>query len=531
MKIRQFFLLCFLFCGYVSKGQAGSDTMKTVEILPGTKIQRSQNLPDGTKLQTWVGNVAMRQGTTFFYCDSLIVNTTTKVAEAFGNVRIIDDTTQIRSGYLRYLLDRRYAYLQKGVRLTDGQGVLTTPELEYDVNTKIAIYNNGGRLVSKKSVLTSRQGVYYSDTRDIFFKQDVVLRDPGYYLKTDSMFYNTETQQARFITDTYIRDSSGRVIRTKEGTFQKGGSANFTQRTTIEDKCLRVTGDNIISDDVTGISQIEGNAILIDSCQGVIILGNRIFANKRTEAYLATRKPVMIIKQERDSIFVSADTLFSARLTDLVKTVDTSQKAKPKTIKNSTAKAAKPDSTNRYFEAFRNVRIFSDSLQAVSDSMFYSFKDSTFRLYQNPIVWNGKNQVTGDTIYLFTKNKKADRFRVFENSFVINQVQENIFNQVRSTRMNGYFKDGVIDSLEAKGFAETVYFMQDDDSAFTGINQTTSDAMDVFFTNGDLQRVVFRRSVKGTLWPISQKSPSDVLLKGFQWLDKRRPKSKYELLD
>ncbi len=28
------------------------------------------------------------------------------------------------------------------------------------------------------------------------------------------------------------------------------------------------------------------------------------------------------------------------------------------------------DSTNRYFQAYHNVRIFSDSLQAVSDSLF-----------------------------------------------------------------------------------------------------------------------------------------------------------------
>ena len=46
------------------------------------------------------------------------------------------------------------------------------------------------------------------------------------------------------------------------------------------------------------------------------------------------------------------------------------------------------DSTNRYFEAFRHVRIYSDSMQAVCDSMFYSFHDSTFRLFDNPVIWS-----------------------------------------------------------------------------------------------------------------------------------------------
>jgi lipopolysaccharide export system protein LptA len=531
MKFRLLVVCCLLLSCFGADAQVPGDTTQTVEILPGTKKQISQRLPDGSSLEIWVGNVAMRQGTTLFYCDSLVINSLTKVCEAFGNVRIVDDTTVIRAGYLKYLMDVRYAYLQRNVRLSDGHGTLTTPELEYDVVSKIATYKNGGRVVNNKTVLTSKEGVYYSDTREIFFKRNVVLKDPAYDLKTDSMFYNTETQQARFITDTYIRDSSGRVIRTREGTFQKGGQAQFTQRTTIEDKCLRITGNRIASDDATGIIQIEGNAVLIDSCQGVFILANQIFANKKTEAYLATRKPVMIIRQQRDSIFVAADTLFSARLTDLVRAVDTVPKKPTKPVKGAIAKAARPDSTNRYFEAFRNVRVFSDSLQASSDSLFYSFRDSTFRLYQDPVVWNGKNQVTGDTIYLFTKNKQASRFQVFENSLLVNEVQPNVYNQVRSTRMDGFLKEGVMDSVRAKGFAETVYFLQDDDSAFTGINQTASDAMDVYFSKGSLQRVVFRRNVKGTLWPLSEKGPGDVLLKGFRWLDMRRPKSKYELLE
>ena len=126
-------------------------------------------------------------------------------------------------------------------------------------------------------------------------------------------------------------------------------------------------------------------------------MANRIYANKKTNAFLATKKPVMIIKQENDSIYVSADTLFSARLTDLYKNTDTLKKLGIK----------EEDSTNRYFEAIRHVRVFSDSAQAISDSLFYSFKDSIFHFYYDPVVWSRKSQITGDTIHLYTKNKKA----------------------------------------------------------------------------------------------------------------------------
>jgi hypothetical protein len=230
----------------------------------------------------------------------------------------------------------------------------------------------------------------------------------------------------------------------------------------------------------------------------------------------------MIIKQEKDSLYVTADTLFSARLTDLYKHSDS-------LLKNLGVQ--EKDSTNRYFEAFRHVRIFSDSMQAVSDSMFYSFKDSIFHLYQNPVVWSRKSQMTGDTIYLFTKNKKADKIKTFENSFMVNEVQPGVYNQVKSTRMDGYFKEGVIDSVRARGAAESVYFIQDKDSAFTSVNQTSSDVLDVFFVKGEVYKVILRSTVKGTLFPISQKHPSEMHLPSFQWLEERRPKTKYELFE
>lgn len=545
-------LLVAAFTGWAQ--QPAPDSTSPVEILPGVRKLEYRKLPDGTELQILAGNVQLRQGTTLFYTDSCVVNSTQRVFEAFGNVHINDhDTTHVYSNYLRYLIDPRYAYLTGNVRLTDGHGTLTSKELEYDVANGIGTYNNGGKVVRGKSVLTSKEGVYYSDLKDIYFRNNVELKDPAYYLKTDSMIYNTETEVARFISDTYMIDSSKRTIRTTEGYYDlKTRHAEFTKRTTIEDNGVRIVGDEIANDDQAGIVQIRGNGVLIDSAQGVNILANEIFANKKTEAYLATKKPLMIIKQEKDSIYVTADTLFSARLSDLYKTSDTTQKTKAngdstttlvvkkgdtaitqitKKRDTTTTQAVKKDSTDRYFEAYRNVRIFSDSVQAVSDSLFYSFKDSTFRMFVNPVVWSKKSQITGDTIYLYTRNKKADRFRVFENSFLVSEVEPAVYNQVKSTRMDGFFKAGVIDSVRARGFAESIYFIQDDDSAYTGINQTKSDVMDVHFREGDLNKVIFRSAVKGTLWPVSQKRPGEMRLPGFNWLETRRPKTKYELFE
>ncbi len=423
------------------------------------------------------------------------------------------------------------AFLDGNVRLTDGKATLTTPSLEYDVDTKIGIYKNGGRVVNRSTVLTSREGYYYADLKDVYFKNNVVLKDPAYDLRTDSLLYNTESETARFIAMTYIKDSTGRSIDTREGFYNlKTGQAEFGRRPVIRDGAVTITGDNVATDEKTGISQVMGNAVIIDTAQGTIIMGGLIYRDAKREQTLATRKPLMIIRQENDSIYITADTLFTARLSDLHGTRDT---LITDTLQGTTVvkKENVEDSTNRYFEAFRNVRIFSDSMQAISDSLFYSFRDSTFRLFQNPVVWAKESQVTGDTILLFTKNKKPHRFEVFEKSFLVNQTDPGIYNQVKSSRMDGYFVEGNIDSVRARGFAECIYFIQDEDSAYTGINESKSDIIDIFFRQKELFKVVFRSDVTGTIWPIRQKDPKAMRLDSFQWLDDRRPKTKYELYE
>lgn len=512
-----FFLLLFFF-GY-AEAQSPGDTVQQVEILVAPRLQLKTI---GTaEVQILSGGVRLRQGTTLFSCDSCVYNPDLRLMEAFGRVHINDsDTAHVYSNTLRYHTDRKYAYLKGSVRLTDAHSTLTTNELEYDLNNGIGIYKNGGRVVNKQSVLTSREGTYYSDLRDFYFRNDVVLKDPSYTLRSDSLLYNTQTQIARFIAETFIKDSSGRTIKTSEGYYDLAiRKAEFTSRTDIQDKSLYASADKIASDDKTGIIQLVGRAVMRDTAAGQSVLADEIFINKNTNAFLATRKPLMIVKQEQDSIYVTADTLFSARLSDLFPNDSTLKFKDPK------------DSTNRYFEGYRNVRVFSDSVQAVSDSLFYSFRDSSFRLFYDPIVWSNKNQITGDTIFLFTKNKKADRIRVINNSFLVSEIDPGVYNQVKSTRMDGFFREGAIDSVRAKGLAESVYFLQDEDSAYTSVNQTQSDAIDIYFAHGELDKVVLRSSVKGNLTPVSQKPPSSARLPEFRWLIDRRPKTKYELFE
>jgi lipopolysaccharide export system protein LptA len=392
-------------------------------------------------------------------------------------------------------------------------------------------------------VLTSKEATYYADIKDVYFSQDVDLVDPQYRLKADSLLYNTTTQLATFISKTYIEDSVKRTIITDEGYYDlQNKKANFSHRPIINDGSMRIIANEVNTDDSTGISVLTGNAVFTDTAQGLMVLGNYIVSNRNSGSMVATQHPLMIIKQDKDSTFISADTLFSGRLSDLPVQPDslaplprgndsTSSSRTVLTLSNRPDSVNQTDSANRYFQAYFHVRIFSDSLQAVCDSLFYSGKDSVFRLFRDPIVWSGRSQVTGDTIYMYTKNKQPDEMYVFENGLMVNETGPNMYNQVKGNRIFGYFNDGQIDYIRAKGSAESIYYAKDENDKLIGINKASSDIIDMRFKNKELNRVVFISTVTGKMLPFKDATDQDRRLRSFKWQEERRPKTKFELLE
>jgi lipopolysaccharide export system protein LptA len=521
-----------------------NDTSDIVLIKHADRL-RYEKKDSATELQMLAGHVFLQQNNTLFYCDSAIIDRKTGVVEAFGKVHINDaDSIHTYSDYLIYYSDSHKAFLKKNVKLTDGKGELTTNDLEYDTDTKIGIYTNGGKVVRDKTVLTSQEATYYGDMKDVYFKRNVKMRDPQYDLDTDSLLYNTDTQIATFITSTLIKADSGRrIVTTSEGYYDlKNKVARFGKRPVIKDGTTVVIGDDVGFDDVTGESYARGNAVFRDTAQGISILANDLKASKKSNTIQATQHPLMIIQQEKDSIYVTADTLYSARLTDLKgfeKTFLPGDNAgtgsdslrRDSVVQPIVIDASDTTNRNRYIQAYHHVRIFSDSLQAVCDSLFYSGVDSVFRLFNNPIAWANGSQVTGDTLYLYTLNKKPKRIQVFDNAMVVNKTPEDYFNQMKGNTINGFFIDGAMDYLRARGSAESIYYAQDEDSAYSGVNRSTADIIDMYFNKQELSRVVFRSDVNGTMSPFRQVNHAEMRLRGFIWQDKRRPKTKFELFE
>jgi hypothetical protein len=679
--------------GYFSFGQvspqakSAADTITEYHILRGPSM-RAIKIDSVTTLQTIAGGAIIQQGTTIFHSDSAVVNPVTHVLEAFGNIQINQaDTVHTYSQYLKYLGIEKMAYLKKKVKLTNKSGTLLTDDLDYNLQTGIGNFHNGGKVIEGKSVITSIEGTYYDDTKDIYFKKNVKLDEPQKHIRADSLLYNMQTRKSNFISQTNIKTPEVE-INTTQGTYDLNtGNAFFINRSTVKDSSGRLYSANTMAlENKTGNAQLEGNAVIIDSAGGYTIIANQVFMNKKNNSFLATRKPVLILKQKHDSTYIAADTIFSGFTTFVNNTnqvlqndsvvnlnvsenqkvhqtisndstaqffekihqgeIDSAQKNSLKkdslkiepeknelinpekepvgppvkkslqekmiqesqidstaikdslqkeillkkqqdslqikdslekhkvdsavlhdstnnrieinenkidslqtdsskknippqvsdslvsTIKHDKDSVNKSDSSIRYFLAFHHVKVFNDSLQSICDSLFISSKDSVFRLYYNPVLWSGNTQIAGDTMFLYTENKQPKRLYVFESGLIVNRTKEGFFNQMSGKTINGYFVDGKIDYMRVKGTqSESIYYMQDDDSAYIGMNRATGDVIDLYFKNENLKKVLFVNNIQGTMYPMNQIPEDQKRLKVFKWLEDKRPKNKAELFE
>ena len=514
------------------------DTVRWVQIQNADKFF-FKSTDTSTQFQILSGNVRMKQGNTLFNADSVIYNEQTLNLEAFGNIHIKDaDSVDIYAQYLLYDGQKKLAHFKDKVKLTDGNSKLYTDNMDYDMNSKVGNYTEGGRIESNQTTLTSNKGYYYADVKDIYFIGNVKMSDPEMALATDSLLYNTASRVSTFIAPTTIKNNNS-VIQTKEGFYDiRQRKAKFGGKTRIQDSSSVLTANDFAFDDSTGMGEAKGNVKFVDTAQNILLYSNRIFFNKKRKSFLATEKPVMVIAQNNDSVFVASDTIYSGTMADLhIKDTGYMQnsinhyKINAENTSDTTKRLSANTDSLRFITGFRNVRIFNDSLQATGDSLFYSSVDSVFELYYNPVAWSKKSQILGDTIFIETINKQPSKMRIFENALLIEEQEQKagFYNQIKGRVINGYFKNGKIDFVEAKGSAESIYYITNEDSAYVGMNRSEADIIEVLFDSSSVNRIKFTHAVKGITYPVRQIPADQKKFRNFKWLEAKRPKSKWEL--
>ena len=150
---------------------------------------------DGTNTyQRLLGEVELRQDSIYLYCDSAFIKNDVEVT-AQGSVLIQQgDTLNVFSDSAHYNSISRQARLFDNVVLLNKNQKLFTDSLLYDMNTKVATYNSGATFTNDTTQLISQVGYYYTAYDVVYFKEDVLVVNPDFSLKADTLRFNTKTR-------------------------------------------------------------------------------------------------------------------------------------------------------------------------------------------------------------------------------------------------------------------------------------------------------------------------------------------------
>jgi len=449
------------------------------------------------------GNVVFKHENAFLYCDSAYLYNQTNILEAFDNVRLVQgDSIFIYGDYLIYEGNKNLAKMRYNVRMESGDMTLFTDSLNYDRNTNIGYYLDGGMIVDSINELTSVYGQYSPDTKLAFFKKNVKLTNPQFVLTSDTLKYSTETKIATILGPSVIKSDSG-TIYSSHGWYNTITDESMLYKRSLvynKEKTQSITADSLFYNRKTGLSEAFGNMFLNDTVKKIILTGNYGYMDQIQNFALATDSAQLIEYSQADTLFLHADTLLM------------------KTIGNE-----------REMKAYYGVRIFRNDLQGVCDSLQFNTKDSTLRMYKDPILWNTDYQMTGDTIVIFFNDSTIERAHIINYAFSTEKIDTTYYNQLKGKNMKIYFTDGEARLIDVNGNAETIFFPVENDGSFIGMNTTESSYLSIRIKNRKPERMVLWPSPKGSTIPLPDLTPETKFLKGFVDFEYLRPIDRYDI--
>ena len=445
------------------------------------------------------------------WCNQAYVYLKDNFVKAYGEVKIKQgDTISMNSNYAEYNGNTQFAFASGDVVFQEPKTTLKTDTLYFDRIKQEAYYRSGGRVVDTASILTSRIGRYFAEAKNYQFTSDVKIVNPKYTINSQQLnFYSQTGASYLYGPSTIVSDSS--TVYCERGFYDtREDTGYFVKNSRVDYQSRTLYGDSIYFDRNKSFASATNNIKVIDTSNQSIIRGHYAEVFRQKDSVFITKRAVAITLQERDSVYIHADTL---QIT------------------------GKPD--NRILKGFYRARFFkqsSDPQQAPTsgkcDSIFVNQKKGITKLIDRPVLWTGENQMTGDTIHLInnTRTQQLDTLKVFNNAFLI-QKDSLGYNQVKGKRLVGLFTDNELDTINIDQNAQVIYFARNDKDKLIGINNTVSSAIQMYMENQAIEGIRFIKKGTGKIYPLSKIPPEARILPGFKWRAEERLQDKEALFD
>lgn len=532
------------------------------------------NYDGNTKLALLKSNVRLKDREALLTTNDFDYNIGTKIGQYYNGGKIVNGKNVLTSERGKYFTTTKDAYFRYKVNVKSPEVNIKSDTLKYNTYTKIAYFFGPTNIYGKTDTLYTENGQYNTLTDQASFGKRNLYTQNSKSLKGDSLFYDGKIGYGRAVKNIVFIDTAQKIeLKGDLGIYKKS------------DESIMVTKHAYV------VLVTEKDSVSKDSIwMSADTLRSRVLMKK--ELYLIQQKAILLLNQSialADSLKSESENnnqsteVDSAKLIKKVAIVNPAPKVE---VKISNVKAIKgriepielqfgikapilpviwpdikvgnyrklglsliyvndnfklfskqklpPEASDttkiRVISAFKKVKIFKSDLQAIADSVFFSYGDSVLRFYQDPMVWAQGGQLSADTLYLQMKNKKIDNIDLIKNAIVVNAQRDSLqFNQVAGKTMKGFFKSDKLDVVFVNGNAESIYFPQDT-SENKGMMRSVAAKMRVNFRKDSLIQISFIRQPEHNYYPFEKITEELRTLPNFNWKPKDRPKSKEEVI-
>jgi len=348
------------------------------------------------------------------WCDKAYHYAKEDSISAYGNVKIKQgDTIQLTSKVANYSGATKLAFTAGNVLLTEPKSTLRTDTLYFDRVKQQAYYRTGGVVHHEQSTIKSNIGRYFIDDGKYQFVSAVDIRNPEYTLKSSQLDFYSDSGLAYMYGKSVIKHTNT-TIHCERGFYDTNADLGyFVKNSKIYYSNRIFEGDSMYFNQKRNFASATNNIKVTDTVNNSIITGHYAEVFKAKDSVFITKRALAKTLQEKDSIYIHADTLMIT---------------------------GKPD--KRIIKGFHKAKLYKQDMNGKCDSIHINQANGVTRLIRNPVLWSGRNQIVGDSINLYNtpETNKLDSLRVFYNTFITEKDSIEGFNQIKGKELTGYFK-------------------------------------------------------------------------------------------
>lgn len=546
-----------------------------------------------TELANLRQNVVLQNGRRELHTEALNYNLATKLATYRTGGRLTDGETQLFSTRGYYYADAQRMFFRDSVVVIGAEFELRADTLLYDAAAETVYFLGPTVIRTDSAEIYCESGFYRVPDQQAVFRQNAQYRGNERIATADSIVYFGQRSEYILDGRAYIREGDHSMARAERiiyrkarETYQLEGKALLRDslrtvrgeyveydlkrstyrvaggRSRVTDGPNIIVADSIDYDQSGGFGRARGGVVWQDTSAQMEIRAARADYNNESGYLKASggrgNRALLITVLDGDSLYLSADTLYSRefeRDSSSAETISIPEDTlgtdalgiihdtlgvllDPMTgdsvlTRNSDVPPVESQqkATNlRTISAYRDVRIFKSDMQALCDSLSFNTTDSILTLYEDPIMWQDTSQLLADTIDVYLRNDALDKVHLKRKALVVTSPDLVFFNQVKGKDIFAYFDSTQLRRTDVRGNAEVIYYAQDEEGGYIGVNKTACSVISMDFRNGGIDFIRFLVGPSGRLDPMGGLNPArQPRLDGFRWAVDTRPQGLADL--